>query len=910
MTSEEVSKSVISPLVGICLCDETSTIHNQVIGTVHVTPESHSQILTQFRNEVTTLLFDTLKHRDYLFLSPHGWEINENLENVVKLRDILSAEGKVNIRFTYNKPRLGIVIEGSPDLPVGFVFCNLDCTVADLAHEISSQLPSLYKSLLLQQFCFLDRNLWPISKRQESMLTVMEVVVFHTVKIRCNQNAKIKRVSTIENSLPSIENIERKQLELHNSLPNDGEDLAPINENNDSTDQRLNSLVYTDVKAPSSSFDLFEILLSYVHTEAGPFAVLLKNALEYLGYRVFLDVHCIESGRDWQDVLNDAITNCSLFVPLITMQYGQTLWTNREVKLADVLGKLILPVNFNKTWPPKCLAIQFATTQYIHGDKVISGDGVAGGKEVTLESITESDASKIAAEIAERYRKELSPDEESTNSGLTTPPLLKKESTVRIVEDSCCPSPTLKVFLTDVTRRKSTIKSYGSNLPQSLPERYRKSIFESRQGKPFIVISCCKEQKDFAQSLVTVLEKKDYEVWCSCDIDGLTDEEKPGLFQEKVNEAGAVIFVLSKEFAEDTFCEQQVYYCEQRKRIIPLIYEPLEMPNWMATLIGTSTFIDCKSQSYLSAMLDRVGTLLNPQKAVDELNQVVKRKTEVESLCSQLEQELPEGQHMYVSGGTKFYSKCGEAICKEIGKQLARVEEIILITGGFYGVGETVGRSFFEERERMKKPHGVCHVIAIRDEQDKSTQTRQNPDRTFQRVPYGDTLFFGNSVRQREMLTPRVIDLCILVEGGPGAAFEAQQFIWNGNHVVPIRVTGGAAGGSFNVPSTILVRPPNVSESDWSLLGDEDASPSEIASAVVKIVKALKNPDISIPGIRSRSNTESGSVAEGSTMPLKRGKAMFRRSDTAPKRYASAREDGVTETSKNIKRSLTEKNIR
>lgn len=35
------------------------------------------------------------------------------------------------------------------------------------------------------------------------------------------------------------------------------------------------------------------------------------------------------------------------------------------MKLADVLQKLIIPVSFVDHWPPKCLAIQFATTQYI-----------------------------------------------------------------------------------------------------------------------------------------------------------------------------------------------------------------------------------------------------------------------------------------------------------------------------------------------------------------------------------------------------------------------------------------------------------------------------------------------------------------------------------------------------------------
>ena len=43
------------------------------------------------------------------------------------------------------------------------------------------------------------------------------------------------------------------------------------------------------------------------------------------------DVHEIKSGIDWQDSLNYAVSNCEVFVPLITSRYGETQWTNREV---------------------------------------------------------------------------------------------------------------------------------------------------------------------------------------------------------------------------------------------------------------------------------------------------------------------------------------------------------------------------------------------------------------------------------------------------------------------------------------------------------------------------------------------------------------------------------------------------
>jgi len=46
---------------------------------------------------------------------------------------------------------------------------------------------------------------------------------------------------------------------------------------------------------------------------------------------IWQDVHEIKLGSDWQDALNNAVSNCEVFVPLVTQRYGETLWTNREV---------------------------------------------------------------------------------------------------------------------------------------------------------------------------------------------------------------------------------------------------------------------------------------------------------------------------------------------------------------------------------------------------------------------------------------------------------------------------------------------------------------------------------------------------------------------------------------------------
>uniref|UniRef100_A0A1I8FJT6 TIR domain-containing protein n=1 Tax=Macrostomum lignano TaxID=282301 RepID=A0A1I8FJT6_9PLAT len=112
-----------------------------------------------------------------------------------------------------------------------------------------------------------------------------------------------------------------------------------------------------------------DMLISYVRAEAahGAVAVCSKEKLTALGCSVFL-VRCRRdrSGSDWQDALNDAVAATEVFIPLVTPRYGaHPSGRNREVKLADVLGKEILPISFISDWPPRCLAIQFATTQFV-----------------------------------------------------------------------------------------------------------------------------------------------------------------------------------------------------------------------------------------------------------------------------------------------------------------------------------------------------------------------------------------------------------------------------------------------------------------------------------------------------------------------------------------------------------------
>ncbi|RWS23080.1 hypothetical protein B4U80_13962 [Leptotrombidium deliense] len=72
-------------------------------------------------------------------------------------------------------------------------------------------------------------------------------------------------------------------------------------------------------------------MISYARQEAAQHALVLKRELLSFGFTVYVDVDEIRTGTDWQDALNEAVSCCHVFVPLVTPLYGKTQWTNREI---------------------------------------------------------------------------------------------------------------------------------------------------------------------------------------------------------------------------------------------------------------------------------------------------------------------------------------------------------------------------------------------------------------------------------------------------------------------------------------------------------------------------------------------------------------------------------------------------
>jgi len=45
------------------------------------------------------------------------------------------------------------------------------------------------------------------------------------------------------------------------------------------------------------------------------------------------------------------------------------------------------------------------------------------------------------------------------------------------------------------------------------------------------------------------------------------------------------------------------------------------------------------------------------------------------------------------------------------------MEQVHVVTGGFYGVGEVVGHSYHEKRRQTRRPSNIWHVLPVRDNQ-------------------------------------------------------------------------------------------------------------------------------------------------------------------------------------------------
>jgi hypothetical protein len=183
-----------------------------------------------------------------------------------------------------------------------------------------------------------------------------------------------------------------------------------------------------------------------------------------------------------------------------------------------------------------------------------------------------------------------------------------------------------------------------------------------------------------------------------------------------------------------------------------------------------------------------------------------------------LEALLPHGPRVGVLGSTDFWHADSERTCSEIGRLLAGISGLVLLTGGTEGIGEAIGRSFFQARRDAGQEPRVYHVLPEGEEA----------------WDYGETLFAGSDMTERREALGRLSRLFVMVEGGPRAGHEADVAVAQGAAIIPVGRSGGHAAALYD-----RIRcPPTIEAGTWAVLGASESRPEETARAVLRAVQA------------------------------------------------------------------------
>src|SRR5215204_845878 len=86
-----------------------------------------------------------------------------------------------------------------------------------------------------------------------------------------------------------------------------------------------------------------KIFVSYSRSDAGDFAKKLQEVLPNYDHDVFTDVKKIKLGTVWSNVIETNISNCDIFVIIITRTALRSPHVEKEVSQAQRENKLIIP---------------------------------------------------------------------------------------------------------------------------------------------------------------------------------------------------------------------------------------------------------------------------------------------------------------------------------------------------------------------------------------------------------------------------------------------------------------------------------------------------------------------------------------------------------------------------------------
>jgi predicted Rossmann-fold nucleotide-binding protein len=264
--------------------------------------------------------------------------------------------------------------------------------------------------------------------------------------------------------------------------------------------------------------------------------------------------------------------------------------------------------------------------------------------------------------------------------------------------------------------------------------------------------------------------------------------------------------------------------------------DKLRLPSLIEALKGDNTDLpspttDQQLQEMRAAMREQFKAF-NVRKALLESRNLLTPWRHAKWLLDEMVSRGLNLSPVLVTGSASFDFDKGEnmeAACHILGKLLRALPDVVLLTGGMKGVGQTVGKAFYDQQAEGAQ---LIHVLPTNCKEADPVE--------------GDTFHLGANFPERQLILGMSSKINCLIGGGPGSMREANATLYSGNILLPVACAGGVGGGlTFDLPDAwecsfdfALARSRAlddgfISPDDWARLNDPKSSPEDTAQIII-----------------------------------------------------------------------------
>ena len=136
----------------------------------------------------------------------------------------------------------------------------------------------------------------------------------------------------------------------------------------------------------TSTVDEFDVMLSFRSTDANDAAIALHGELTRRGFSVYCSAVSNPPGLLWPDLVQHGVRASRSMVCLVSPGYGASLWTKRELHLADHLAKPLIPLWHSGSWPSEATAVFLSGIQHLPRERLDPGLPFGG---LSIEKVTD-----------------------------------------------------------------------------------------------------------------------------------------------------------------------------------------------------------------------------------------------------------------------------------------------------------------------------------------------------------------------------------------------------------------------------------------------------------------------------------------------------------------------------------------